>query len=77
MAFPRPLTHSQSRHKDVAKHMMSEVHEEGTNEVAEVANSGHWVVEEKPEDFVKAVLDFIQKTKTLIILGFLLDRTWL
>jgi pimeloyl-ACP methyl ester carboxylesterase len=55
------LSGSQSRHKDAAEQMMSEVHEGGTYEVAEVADSGHWIAEENPEGFVKTVLGFVQK----------------
>lgn len=42
--------------------MMKEVHEEGTFRIAEVADSGHYVAEENPEGFVKAVLTFIEES---------------
>ncbi|KAI9154728.1 Soluble epoxide hydrolase [Paramyrothecium foliicola] len=55
------LSGSYSRHKDAAEQMMSEVHEEGTYEIAVVADSGHWIAEENPQGFVDAVVGFIQK----------------
>ena len=42
---------------DGAEGMLREMH--ASVEVTEVPGSGHWIAEEKPEGFVKAVLDFV------------------
>ncbi|KEY67091.1 hypothetical protein S7711_07066 [Stachybotrys chartarum IBT 7711] len=42
-----------------AADMMAEVHEKGTYEVATVPDSGHWIAEENPEEFVRVILEFI------------------
>jgi pimeloyl-ACP methyl ester carboxylesterase len=50
---------SDSAHAAEAEEMVREMYE--NVEVAEVAQSGHYVAEENPEDFVKKVLAFIEK----------------
>lgn len=57
------LNGAQSRHKNAASAMMEEVHAEGSYDVAEVPDSGHWIAEENPEGFVKIILDFTGKEK--------------
>ncbi|KAH7311253.1 Alpha/Beta hydrolase protein [Stachybotrys elegans] len=54
------LSGGMSRHKEAAPQMMAEVHEEGTYKVVDVADSGHWIAEENPDGFVKAVVGFIE-----------------
>ncbi|KAJ3542287.1 hypothetical protein NM208_g4178 [Fusarium decemcellulare] len=39
---------------------MEQAHQEGTFQVAEVSESGHYLAEENPEGFAAAVLDFIK-----------------
>jgi pimeloyl-ACP methyl ester carboxylesterase len=46
-----------SRHAAEAKGMVSEMYEDV--EVAQVQESGHYLAEENPEDFVRKVLAFV------------------
>lgn len=43
-----------------AADMMAEVHEKDTYKVATVSDSGHWIAEENPEEFVRVILEFIE-----------------
>ena len=45
--------------KEIAGEMAGEMYE--SVEVKEVAGSGHYVAEEAPEEFVKAIADFVEK----------------
>ncbi|TDZ14555.1 Epoxide hydrolase 4 [Colletotrichum orbiculare MAFF 240422] len=53
------LSGGESRHKMAAPKTLSEVHVENAYRVAEVPGSGHYVAEENPEGFVKAISDLI------------------
>ena len=55
------LNGGECQFSQVAEQMMGEVHEKGTFSVASVPKSGHWIAEENPEDFVRAVLEFVGK----------------
>jgi len=48
-----------SKHKEEAESMVKEVYE--NVEVAVVEESGHYLAEENPEDFIRKVLDFVEK----------------
>ncbi|TVY71979.1 Soluble epoxide hydrolase [Fusarium oxysporum f. sp. cubense] len=55
------LNGGMNQFSEMAEQMMGEVHEKGTFSVASVPESGHWIAEENPEGFVKAVLEFVGK----------------
>ncbi|KAG7432984.1 Soluble epoxide hydrolase [Fusarium oxysporum f. sp. raphani] len=55
------LNGGMNQFSEMAEQMMGEVHEKGTFSVASVPDSGHWIAEENPEGFVKAVLEFVGK----------------
>ncbi|KAG8358396.1 hypothetical protein FVEN_g12738 [Fusarium venenatum] len=41
--------------------MMEEVHEKGTISVVSVPKSGNWIADENPDEFVRAVVEFVGK----------------
>ncbi|OTB02471.1 hypothetical protein M426DRAFT_74575 [Hypoxylon sp. CI-4A] len=58
------LSGAHSRHLDAAETMLSEVHQNGTFEIATVPNASHWIAEENPDGFVRESLKFIDKVTT-------------
>ena len=55
------LSGAKSRHKETAGRMFAEVHEASTFRVAEVPASGHYIADQNPNGFSKAVVDFIEE----------------
>jgi pimeloyl-ACP methyl ester carboxylesterase len=55
------LNGGECQFSQVAEQMMEEVHEKGTFSVVSVPKSGHWIAEENPEEFVRAVVEFVEK----------------
>lgn len=55
------LSGEKSAHDGQARQMLSEVHEDGTFEVATVPDAGHYLAEENPSVFLDKTLEFIEK----------------
>lgn len=55
------LNSAMSTHTAAAEGMMAEAHEPGTFTMAKIPDSGHYLAEENPEGFNKAILEFIEQ----------------
>ncbi|CAG9976104.1 unnamed protein product [Clonostachys byssicola] len=59
------LSGALSTHTAAAEGMMYDAHEAGTFSVAELPETGHYLAEESPEAFNKAVLEFIEQKQAI------------